>query len=145
MIYDLSRAERQHRAISNEKPAPNLVPKRCTCGKAAPAKVLVQHGKCHACQLADRVATLEPGDADLLLFMLGATPHWPRVRWGYRNHYLVNRRDRAAMERLVAAGFARAGAVLLQLQYFHATEVGCRLAGLDAKRTRVALSLGARP
>ncbi len=145
MIYDLSRAERQHRAIANEKPGPVLESKRCVCGKAAPAKVLVQHGKCPACQLADLVGTLQDGDMDLLQFMLGATPHHPRSHWGFRNEYLVNRRDRAAMERLVAAGFARAGAALLQLQYFHATEVGCRLAGLDAKRTRVALSQGVRP
>lgn len=145
MIYDLSRAERQHRAIASEKPGPVLQSKRCACGKAAPAKVLVQHKKCHGCLLADRVATLHEGDLDILHHMLGSTPHHPKVRWGFRNEYLMNRRDSAALERLVAAGFARAGQPLLQLQYFHATDVGCRVAGLDAKRVRVALSLGARP
>lgn len=141
MIYDLSRAERQHRAIANEKPGPVLESKRCACGKAAPAKVLVQYGKCHGCQLADRIATLHDGDLNILRHMVGATPHYPQVRWGFRNEYLVNRRDAAALERLVAAGFARAGRPLLQLQYFHATDVGCRLAGLNAKRARVALEV----
>jgi hypothetical protein len=145
MIYDLSRSERQHRAIANEKPGPVLQSKRCACGKAAPAKVLVQYKKCHGCQLADRVATLHEGDLDILRHMLGVTPHHPQVRWGFRNEYLVNRRDAAALARLVAAGFARAGQPLLQLQYFHATDVGCRLVGLSAKRAAVALSLGARP
>lgn len=145
MIYDLSRAERQHRAIANEKPGPVLESKRCACGKRAFAKQLAQHGKCVACQLADRVATLQDGDLDILHHMLGATPHHAQVRWGFRNEYLVNRRDAAALARLVAAGFARAGRPLLQLQYFHATDVGCRLAGLSAKRAAVALSLGARP
>jgi len=141
MIYDLSRAERQHRAIANEKPGPVLQSKRCACGKAAPAKVLVQHKKCHGCLLADRVTTLHDGDLDILRHMLGATPYYPMVRWGSRNEYLVNRRDAAALKRLVAAGFARAGRTLLQLQYFHATEVGCRLTGLTAKRARVALEV----
>jgi hypothetical protein len=73
--------------------------------------------------------------------MLGATPHHPMVRWGFRNEYLMNRRDAAALERLVAVGFARAGQPLLQLQYFHATDVGCRVVGLDAKKSRTAVSL----
>ncbi|SDF80536.1 MULTISPECIES: hypothetical protein [unclassified Duganella] len=145
MIYDLSRAERQHRAIANEKPGPVLESKRCACSKASPAKVLAQYGKCHGCQLADRIATLHDGDLEILRHMVGATDHHPRARWGFRNEYLVNRRDLPSMERLAAAGFVRAGAELLQLQYFHATVAGCKLAGLSAKRTEVALSLGARP
>lgn len=145
MIYDLSRAERQHRAIANEKPGPVLESKRCVCTKAAPAKQLAQHGKCIACQLADRVATLHAGDLDILRHMLGATPHHAIARWGFRNEYLANRRDLPALERLVTAGFARAGQPLLQLQYFHATAVGAKVAGLSAKRAEVALSMGARP
>ncbi|MYN42710.1 hypothetical protein GTP55_25530 [Duganella sp. FT109W] len=145
MMYDLSREERRHLAINRETTTGALIPKRCACGKAAKAKQLDQHGKCVACQLADRVATLHEGDLDILRHMLGATPHHAQVRWGFRNEYLVNRRDAAALERLVAAGFARAGRPLLQLQYFHATDVGCRLAGLSAKRAAVALSLGAKP
>jgi hypothetical protein len=141
MIYDLARTERQHRAIANEKPGPVLQSKRCACGKAAPAKVLVQHKKCHGCQLADRVATLHEGDLDILRHMLGATPHHAQVRWGFRNEYLVNHRDAAALARLVAAGFARAGRQLLQLKYYHATDLGCRTVGLTAVRARVALGV----
>jgi hypothetical protein len=145
MIYDLSRIERQHRAISTEKPAPVLESKRCACGKAAPAKVLTQYGKCHGCQLADRIATLHDGDLDILRHMVGATPHHPRARWGFRNEYLVNRRDVGAMMRLLSIGFVRTGNSLLKhLMYFHATDLGCRVAGLDAKRARVAVSQGAR-
>lgn len=145
MIYDLSRAERQHRAIANEKPAPVLESKRCACGKKAFAKQLAQHGKCEACQFTDRTAALLPEDLEILHHMLGATPHHATARWGFHNEYLVNRRDLPSMERLAVAGFVRAGGALLQLQYLHATSAGCKLAGLSAKRTEVALSLGARP
>ena len=143
MMHDLSRTERQHLAINRETTTGALIPKRCACGKAAKAKQLDQHGKCVACQLADRVATLQPEDLGILQHMLGATPHHPVARWGFRNEYLANRRDVDALQRLVTAGFARAGKPLLQLQYFHATDAGCRLAGLSAKRAAVAL--GARP
>ncbi|MYM81111.1 hypothetical protein GTP44_03950 [Duganella sp. FT50W] len=145
MMNDLSRPERQHRAIVNEKPAPVLQSKRCACGKKAFAKQLAQHGKCEACQSTDRAAALLPEDLEILHHMLGATPHHAQVRWGFRNEYLVNRRDRASLERLAAAGFVLAGNHLLQLQYFHVTSAGCKLAGLSAKRTAVALSLVARP
>ncbi|MYM34908.1 hypothetical protein GTP38_11215 [Duganella sp. FT94W] len=142
MIYDLSRADRQHRAIVNEKPAPVLQSKRCACGARAFAKQLAQHGKCAACQFTDRAAALLPEDLEILHHMLGATPHHAMARWGFRNEYLVNRRDLPSIERLAAAGFVRAGQPLLQLQYFHATSAGCKLAGLSAKRVEVALLLG---
>lgn len=143
MIYDLSREERRHRAIANEKPAPVLKAQRCACGKAAPAKQLVQHQHCVACLFAARVATLQDDDLDILHHMLGAKSHHPQSRWGFRNQYLANRCDGAALDRLVTAGFVRAGAALLDLRYFHATQDGCKLAGLNyAAMTR---SQGARP
>lgn len=140
MMYDLSRTERHHRAI-NAEPAAELIAKRCNCGKAVSAKQLAQHEKCVACLLAARVATLKDGDLDLLHWMLGATAHHPRSHWGFRNHYLVNVQDLAALQRLELAGFVRAGDPLLQLRYFHATAAGCKVAGLSAKRTAVALGL----
>jgi hypothetical protein len=143
MYYTLNQVDRHHQVNINASAPPVLIPKRCECGKAAFAKQLAQHGKCVACQLADRVATLQPEDLEILRHMLGATPHHPVARWGFRNEYLVNRRDRPSMERLWAAGFVRPGRALLQLQYFHATDTGARLAGLSAKRAAVAL--GARP
>ncbi|TYQ19886.1 UNVERIFIED_ORG: hypothetical protein JN05_01254 [Zoogloea ramigera] len=139
MIYDLSREERRHRAIANEKPAPVLKAQRCACGKASPAKQLAQHGKCVACLFAARVATLQDNDLDILHHMLGATLHHPKAHWGFRNQYLANRRDLAALARLVAGGFVRAGAALLDLRYFHATCDGCKLAGLNAMAARRAL------
>jgi hypothetical protein len=145
MHYDLNQVDRHHQVNITESAPPVLIPKRCACGKTAFAKQLEQHGKCVACQFAERAATLQPEDLDVLRHMLGATPHHPRLHWGCRNEYLVNRRDLPSMERLVAAGFVRAGQPLLQLQYFHATKDGCKLADLSAKRADLALALGARP
>jgi hypothetical protein len=141
MMYDLSRTERQHLAINRETVSTALVVKRCVCRKATTAKQLDQHGKCVACQFGERAATLQPEDLEILRHMLGATPHRPRVRWCLRNEYLANRRDLPSMARLIAAGFVRAGGALLQLQYFHATEAGIKL----AIKTGRAAALGARP
>jgi hypothetical protein len=143
MHYTLNQVDRHHQVNINESAPPSLIPKRCACGKAATAKQLDQHGKCVACQLADRVATLQPEDLEILRHMLGATPHHPVARWGFRNEYLCNHRDRPSIMRLVAAGFVRVGSSLLHMHYFHATDAGCRLAGLSAKRAAVAL--GVRP
>lgn len=142
-LHSDSSAIRKHLVIAQESAAPTLNAKRCACGKAAFARQLIQHGKCISCQLADRVATLDPEDLDILRFMVGATAHHPRVNWGFRNQYLANRRDLAALDRLIAAGFATAGAQLLQLRYFHATCDGCRVAGLTGKR--VDRAMGVRP
>lgn len=145
MHYDLNQVDRHHQVNLNESAPPVLIPKRCACGKAVTAKQLNQHGKCVACQFDERAATLQPEDLEILRHMLGATPHNARVHWGFRNEYLVNRRDLPSMERLLLAGFVRFGAKLLQLQYFHATAAGCKLADVSAKRAEVALALGARP
>lgn len=140
MIYDLSRAERQHRAIANETPPVSLIGKQCSCGARITARRLAQHGKCEHCRLT---AGLEEGDLATLRFMFGATPHYVTTRWDFLNHYLCNVQDLDAMRRLELAGLVTAGTPLLQLHYFHATNDGCRLAGLSAKRAAVAL--GARP
>lgn len=137
MMYDLSRAERQHRAIQSEKPGPVHEAKRCKCGAKVTARQLNQHGKCEYCRLT---AGLADGDLDKLRHMLGAAGN-SAAKPGFRNHYLCNVQDRAAMERLVAAGLARAGEQLLQTQYYHATRDGCRAAGLD--RSGIARALGA--
>jgi len=139
MIPDFSHTDRQHLAINRETASMSLDLKRCACGKRTIAKQLAQHGKCLACLFDARVATLQPGDVDLVRHMLGATPRRPASHWGFRNHYVANRRDLDAMQRLEAAGFVTAGAQLLQLRYFHATKDGCKLAGLNAARTREAL------
>ena len=56
MMYDLSRLERQHRAIQDDKPGPALQSKRCGYSEATTVKQLAQHGKCAACALATKVA-----------------------------------------------------------------------------------------
>ncbi|MBV6321933.1 hypothetical protein [Duganella violaceipulchra] len=148
MHYTLNEVDRHHQVNINESAPPVLIPKRCVCGKAATAKQLDQHSKCVACQLADRVATLQPEDLAILRHMVGATDHHPRSRWGFRNEYLCNHRDKPSMGRLMLAGFVIAGDAMLvlspsDLRYFHATAAGCKLAGLPTKRASVAL--GARP
>jgi hypothetical protein len=141
MIYDLSRVERQHLAINRETATSVMVAKRCACDRTTTAKQLAQHGKCVGCQFDERAATLQPEDLEILCHMLGATPRRPRVRWCLRNEYLANRRDLPSMARLIAAGFVRAGGAQLQLQYFHATEGGIKL----AVKTGRTVALGARP
>ena len=143
MMYDLSRAERHHQTILTETPPVSLVAKRCACGKAAFARQLAQHGKCVACQLADRVATLEPGDIDILRFMLGATPHHAQSKWGFRNEYHCYRRDIESTQRLIRAGFIECAGSLGICIKFRANAAGCRVAGLTGKR--IDRALGVRP
>jgi hypothetical protein len=78
MIYDLSRTERQHRAINAETMPVSLLPKRCVCSKPAFAKQLAQYGVCIACQLAARIASLEPEGLVNLKFMLAGSSHRAR-------------------------------------------------------------------
>lgn len=141
MIYDDSRNERWHRAIQAESAPPVLISKRCACGKAAPAKQLVQHQKCVACLLADRVATLHDGDLKKLQHALGVMEGRPKSKWGFRNYYCASRggQAEAAMRRLVDGGFMHAGHESETQAYFHATKAGCKLSGLDAAGARRAL------
>lgn len=131
---------RKHMVIAAEPAPVSLISKQCPCGTRITARQLAQHGTCEHCRLT---SGLEAGDLDKLRFMLGATPHHAKSRWGFRNHYLCNVQDLAAMQRLELAGLAVAGALLLQLRYFHATSEGCRAAGLSRARAQHALK--ARP
>ncbi|WP_295991648.1 hypothetical protein [Rugamonas sp.] len=101
----------------------------------------VIHGKCVACQLADRVATLELGDLDKLRHAVGAVQHRPKRTWGLRNYFCAGRGGAVelAMRRLVAAGFMSAGHESDKQSYFHATKDGCKMAGLDAPGVRRAM------
>jgi hypothetical protein len=132
MMYDLARAERQHRAIANEKPAPTLARKACACGKRTTAKQLAQHGKCAACALAAVRDAIMPGDFAKLQHMLGAVQGKSKNRWGYRNYFAAGSgQQHEAMQRLVAAGLATSGRAANEMTYFHATRLGCKAAGLD--------------
>lgn len=132
-MYDISQAERQHRAIAAESSASSLIRKRCSCGKASTAKQLSQHGKCAACALAAVRASILPGDFAKLQHMLGAVPEKRKYHWGLRNYFAAGSgQQHEAMQRLVAAGLATAGRAANEMTYFHATRLGCRAAGLDA-------------
>jgi hypothetical protein len=141
MHYTLNQVDRHHQVNINESAPPVLIPKRCACGKAATAKQLGQHGKCVACQLTDRVATLHPGDIDKLKHALGANSRYPQSKWGFRNYYCAARggASEEAMRRMVAAGFMTAGYESETQAYFHATKAGCKLAGLNSAGVRRAL------
>ncbi|MGK5071024.1 hypothetical protein [Janthinobacterium sp. RT4P48] len=133
MMYDLARAERQHRAIANEKPAPTLARKACACGKRTTAKQLAQHGKCAACALAAVRDAIMPGDLAKLQHMLGAVQQYPKSKWGWRNYFAAGSgQQHEAMQRLVVAGLATAGRACGDMTYFYATRLGCKAAGLDA-------------
>lgn len=142
MMYDLSRTERLHRAINAETTPVSLLKQKCACGKVAHAKQLVQYGVCIACQLAARVASLQPEDHDILRFMLGVKQS-PRSQWGNRNVYLARSSELPSMNRLLTAGFVRAGEKILEVHYYHATGAGAKLAGLNGSAIRRAL--GDRP
>ncbi|QYG08077.1 hypothetical protein [Janthinobacterium sp. PAMC25594] len=132
MIYDLSRAERQHRAIATESAPPILIRKLCACGKASTAKQLAQHGKCAACALAAVRDAIMPGDFAKLQHMLGAVQQYPKSKWGWRNYFAASSgQQHEAMQRLVAAGLATTGRTCGDMTYFYATRLGCKAAGLD--------------
>lgn len=137
MSHGNSSVERQHRAIQSESAPISLRGKFCACGGKVTARQLTQHGKCNTCVLT---AEITPDDLAKLQHMLGAVPGWHlKSQWGFRNHYCCGVQDRESMERLVAAGLARAGDLLLTSRNYHATALGCRAAGLGAAATRRAL------
>jgi hypothetical protein len=133
MIYDLSRAERRHRAINIESAPISLKRKLCACGNCTTAKQLAQHGKCASCALAAVREAIMPGDFAKLQHMLGAVQQYPKSKWGWRNYYCANISGaaREAMQRLADAGLVTAGHEGDTNAYFHATRLGCRAAGLD--------------
>ena len=132
MMYDLARADRQHRAIATESAPPILIRKRGACGKASTAKQLTQHGKCATCALAAVRDAIMPGDFAKLQHMLGAVQQYPKSKWGWRNYFAAGSGQQLeAMQRLVDAGLATAGRAANEMTYFYATRLGCKAAGLD--------------
>lgn len=77
-------------------------------------------------------------DIDNLRHMVGAKPNIHKRDWGFRNYYNSSDTgpDVDSMKRLQAMGLVIPG----QRNYWHATEAGCKVAGLDAKQTRRALN-----
>lgn len=83
---------------------------------------------------------LTAGDVRKLEHMLGAGPSSPKRNWGYRNHYATSGGETmSAMRRMESMGLVAAGHRSGRMTFFHATETGCREAGLDAKQIKRAL------
>jgi len=78
-------------------------------------------------------------DVENLRHMLGATYPNKQREWGYRNYYCANLGNKS-MERLEQAGLVIKGRVSGDQAYYHATEAGCKTAGLDARQIRRALN-----
>lgn len=83
--------------------------------------------------------TITADDLDNLRHMLGAQLCYAKREWGFRNHYAPAGVDVESMKRLEAAGFVRQGRPYQMHHYYHATEAGCKAAGLNAAQTRRAL------
>lgn len=82
------------------------------------------------------ISTTAPAvsDSDLrkLNHMLGIDNATPAAKWGYRNHFATcpGSPDHECMQRLMAAGLVRQGQQAPKMFFYHATETGCRAAGL---------------
>lgn len=83
-------------------------------------------------------------DTDMvnLRHMLGIGSHIKKRQWGYRNHFAPGGADIQSMERLESAGLVRKGRPYEETYYYHATEAGCRAAGLKPYQIR---NLGCAP
>jgi len=88
----------------------------------------------------DRENDVTFADISNLKHMLGIGRHIPKNDWGYRNHFLPGGDDIASMERLLSAGYVWRGKPCAGTFFYHATESGCKTAGLSEARTREALS-----
>ena len=78
------------------------------------------------------------GDIDNLRHMLGIASNIHKRDWGYRNYYNTSDGgpDCDSMKRLQELSLVRPG----RHNYWHATEQGCAVAGLDRKQTQRALN-----
>jgi hypothetical protein len=83
---------------------------------------------------------LTAADLRKLWHMLGAGPDNPKRNWGYRNHYATSGGETMqALRRMEGLGLVVVGHRSGSMTFFHATEAGCREAGLDAKQIKRAL------
>lgn len=87
---------------------------------------------------------VNPQDLENLRHMLGADAHRRKGVWGFRNHFAPSQSDMPSMLRLQEAGLVRPGGpyadrAVKALTFFHATEAGCKAAGLSVARTKAAL------
>lgn len=88
------------------------------------------------------MSELAADDLRKLQHMLGATPgNYPKTKWGFRNYYATSGGPATeAMKRMEAQGLVRLGYTSdCGMAYYHATEAGCRAAGLVGKQVKRAL------
>jgi hypothetical protein len=85
--------------------------------------------------------TITAEDLDRLRHMLGADPRrYTQKQWGFRNYYACGGGEpEQSMRRLEAAGFVQQGCAYKDSFYFHATEDGCKAAGMNAAQIKRAL------
>ncbi|WP_175787476.1 hypothetical protein [Burkholderia anthina] len=80
---------------------------------------------------------LRPDDLRKLQHMLGAVPgHYSKAKWGWRNYYATSGGPATeAMKRMEALGLVQLGHTSEGgMAYYHATEAGCRAAGLTTTK-----------
>lgn len=87
--------------------------------------------------MAEPMISLE--DLDNLRHMLGAKEHIKRRDWGYRNHFAPSAGNIQSMDRLEIAGLVVKGGKYNDYHMYHATEEGCKVAGLNKAQTKRAL------
>jgi hypothetical protein len=78
-----------------------------------------------------------------LIHMLGCGSHIPKRNHGYRNHYCAStigsNDDYQSMVEMQKAGLVKAGRRTTDMQFFYATETGCKAIGLSAAVIKRAL------
>lgn len=82
-------------------------------------------------------------DRGNLMHALGATERIKKKLWGYRNHFVVakkNSKDAESMLRLEALGLMRKGKESDGLTFYFVTEAGCKEAGFNDELTKKVLN-----
>lgn len=74
-----------------------------------------------------------------LKHMLGAG--YKTVNAGFRNYFASGQIDMPVMESLVSKGMAKRGAKYHDRYYYHATNDGCKAAGLTDKQRKEAMGV----
>lgn len=80
-------------------------------------------------------------DLDNLKHMLGM--NYSKKSWGFRNYYVSNIHsfDEDSMQKLLRMGYVTKSKQTTLFSYYHATEQGCIVAGLNKRQINKALGL----
>lgn len=80
-------------------------------------------------------------ELEILRHTVGADRHVKKRDWGYRNRYAASSTSDVmkSLRWLESEGLMAQGEATSNLIFFHATEAGCRAAGLSKKQTARAL------